>query len=562
MMKTRTIIICAMALLCCLGVKAQNPFKNLKKSDALVDVTFNGNSPTIVDFLTSYTKVGEDELRFVVAEEWDKYLKNKPLSQGVSFYVDQKSGYIRFDLDFDVAYPDEQLEQKICVEYCYWNCSDGTHKLFAENVGSIEKGKPAYAPFDGLYVYAYDNATEKLYEINQDLLGLDDEIRGKVTYALPKKGKDIDVFFHNTSKTTQGTLVWNGNGFSLSKQSSQTASKSNSSSSSSNTTPTKSTSSSSSNKANTSSNNSSSTANKSSSTSGETGSDSGSYDKMDVRFSNCWIELAESENMIKYHFDMNVTGGKGQSVMLLTYVEEQNSSRHKDKKGNEIKCEATYQIHYNNSTFKDKWLGISLNNFNPLPGTQKYFMEINAYHGTRKNILGSPSTYLSFTVSGDSKPMSSPKNWSKMKQGTSTICSGESAVICMAAKDGKMANGTNIGIYGNSIWDEQSWYFEPAGDGSYYICSATNHDYVLDVTKGVAADGTNVQLYKRNNTKAQRWFFEKCHTAPNNPKEDHDAYIIHTALNTNFVLDMDNSSNILIRTNYGSLSQKWRIDDL
>ena len=124
-----------------------------------------------------------------------------------------------------------------------------------------------------------------------------------------------------------------------------------------------------------------------------------------------------------------------------------------------------------------------------------------------------------------------------------------------------MANGTNIGIYGNSIWDEQSWYFEPAGDGSYYICAAANHDYVLDVTKGVAANGTNVQLYKRNNSKAQRWFFEKCHTSPNDPKMDHEAYIIHSALNTDLVLEMEDK-NILIKTNYGSLNQKWRIDDL
>lgn len=78
-------------------------------------------------------------------------------------------------------------------------------------------GAKAQDPFKDLYIYAYDNATKKLYMIDQELLGLGDDIRGEVTFALPLKGKDIDVCIINGSEKIQKKLVWNGKGFNLSK---------------------------------------------------------------------------------------------------------------------------------------------------------------------------------------------------------------------------------------------------------------------------------------------------------------------------------------------------------
>lgn len=39
---------------------------------------------------------------------------------------------------------------------------------------ATQDGKAIITQFEGLYVYAYDNATKMLYMIDQDLLGLDD----------------------------------------------------------------------------------------------------------------------------------------------------------------------------------------------------------------------------------------------------------------------------------------------------------------------------------------------------------------------------------------------------
>lgn len=52
------------------------------------------------------------------------------------------------------------------IEMCYWNESDGKHKLFADNRWSFEKGKPILGQYDGLSFYRYDHATKKMARCN------------------------------------------------------------------------------------------------------------------------------------------------------------------------------------------------------------------------------------------------------------------------------------------------------------------------------------------------------------------------------------------------------------
>lgn len=205
-MKHGAIMICAVALLCCLNANAQDPFKDLTKGDAVV--TFK--VPDIQDFVTTYLSTSEDELHGTVANEWNNYLKNGKAGKGVTFTVDKKNGYIRYEMDYDIAYPEDKTGEKSCVEYCYWNCADGLHKLFAENVKLTRNGEPEFAQLTGLYIFVYDNATQKLYRVNQTLLGLGGDVTaGEVTFDLPRFGKDIEMYANGTHKK----LVWNGKGF-------------------------------------------------------------------------------------------------------------------------------------------------------------------------------------------------------------------------------------------------------------------------------------------------------------------------------------------------------------
>lgn len=211
-MKTRLLFLTSVTMILIAIIpnvtKAQDPFKNLTKNEAVR--TFK--VPDIVDFVTVYLSDTEDELRGSIAPEWQKYLKNEKLSKGVTFTVDKKNGYVRYEMDYDIAYPEDKTGEKSCVEFCYWNCADGLHKLFAENVYLTQKGKPIFTEFSGLYIYAYDNATQKLYMIDQDLLGLGEETHGMVTFGLPRQGKDIDLTLSDGSKKK---LAWNGKGFTL-----------------------------------------------------------------------------------------------------------------------------------------------------------------------------------------------------------------------------------------------------------------------------------------------------------------------------------------------------------
>lgn len=205
-MKTRMLLLASATMILMAIIpnvaKAQDPFKNLTKNEAVR--TFK--VPDIVDFVTVFLSETEDELRGSIAPEWQKYLKNEKLSKGVTFTVDKKNGYVRYD------WFDKETNEKSYVEYCYWNCADGLHKLFAENVCITINDKPVFTEFSGLYIYAYDNATQKLYMIDQDLLGLGEETHGMVTFSLPRQGKDIEVTDANGSKKK---LAWNGKGFTL-----------------------------------------------------------------------------------------------------------------------------------------------------------------------------------------------------------------------------------------------------------------------------------------------------------------------------------------------------------
>lgn len=210
-MKHKAIIICAVALFSFLGAKAQDPFKGLTNNEPVA--TFK--VPDIVDFVTTYLSTAEDELHGTVAEAWTNYLKNEKPDKGVSFTVDKKNGYIRYEMDYDRAYPEDKTGEKSCVEYCYWNCNDGLHKLFAENVYLTQNDKPIFTEFSGMYIYVYDNATQKLYMIDQDRIGIGEDLHGETTFALPRKGKDIEVLMDNDGKKVQKKLVWNGKGFDL-----------------------------------------------------------------------------------------------------------------------------------------------------------------------------------------------------------------------------------------------------------------------------------------------------------------------------------------------------------
>ena len=96
---------------------------------------------------------------------------------------------------------------------------------------------------------------------------------------------------------------------------------------------------------------------------------------------------------------------------------------------------------------------------------------------------------------------------------------------------------TQQGYYGGL---SQKWCIKPAGNGQYVISSAMDCSMVLDVSGGVAQNGSAVQAYSDNGTAAQRWSFVTpgcTQVVPNG------VYVIKSAMNQNYVLDIDGASD-------------------
>ena len=181
-----------------------------------IQVNYQGAKPTIKDlgwaFLEYYVDEGEedmvDESSRAIKLAWINQRDGVQLNEGETLTIDEKNGFVLYEW--------REEENSLRIEMCYWNESDGKHKLFAYNVSSFMNDSYSPGQFDGLVFYRYDNATKKMsfcdetgFEVEY---GTDDG--GWVSYALPRTGKDIIVTTWYKDRTVQRTLKWNGKTFS------------------------------------------------------------------------------------------------------------------------------------------------------------------------------------------------------------------------------------------------------------------------------------------------------------------------------------------------------------
>ena len=169
-----------------------------------IRVNYKGAKPTITDFVTAYLSQEDDEEMISgIREDWESHQQGKALSNGSSFTVDVKNGFVRYDR----RYTGNTYSY---TELCFWNCKDNSHKLLGINRGCLEKGKPVTAQFTGLKFYTYDNQTKRMSQTLNSELGASVDVRPVVTYALPQAGKDIMATIHAQQGEVQILMKWNG----------------------------------------------------------------------------------------------------------------------------------------------------------------------------------------------------------------------------------------------------------------------------------------------------------------------------------------------------------------
>ena len=205
------------ALLACftLGLSAQ----------VAIPVTFQGEKPTISDLAWAYVNYestpaeGEeeeeecaDESASAVKSAMTRQRANEALDPGETLSIDLRNGFVLYE------WKDVDSDTRLRIEMCYWNESDGKHKLFACGTYYFDGDQYSAGQFDGLTFYRYDNAAKTLtwtddigFEVEY---GTDDD--AWVTYDLPRSGKNITVnYWYGNGTHKQKTLQFDGRRFSF-----------------------------------------------------------------------------------------------------------------------------------------------------------------------------------------------------------------------------------------------------------------------------------------------------------------------------------------------------------
>lgn len=191
-------------------------------------VTYKGKAPNIGDFLSFLLAQDEtSEILWRLDIAWNHYLRNEPQEPCDQFEIDLKNGYLRWTMNTNLCDVYEDTDEMIYFELCYWNCSDGKHKIVAENVVAMEDGKYYDNQYSGTLFYVYDNATHQMYNADNSILGTDIDAstfekskfktckpmtksdETEVT-RLPQQGKDVIVELYRGNQVATVCLVWDG----------------------------------------------------------------------------------------------------------------------------------------------------------------------------------------------------------------------------------------------------------------------------------------------------------------------------------------------------------------
>lgn len=198
-------IVSAIILSCLtLSLMAQNGIK----------VNFKGSKPTVADFVwAAFPSLNYEDEEESGDRPWKalenamkRYREGLPQEEGDKLTIDTKNGYILLERVYD-----EYEDLVFRLEVCYWNESDGKHRLIAfNNMASCSQDGPCVTEVSGLDFFRYDNATKRM--VRCDPPGF--EIDYGCNYKLPREGKDI-VFikWNEDGSTSQMKLRWDGRQF-------------------------------------------------------------------------------------------------------------------------------------------------------------------------------------------------------------------------------------------------------------------------------------------------------------------------------------------------------------
>jgi len=180
-----------------------------------IKVNYKGAKPTITDFVwAAFPSLNYEDEEETGDRPWralqnamERHRKGLPQEEGETLTIDSKNGYILFEQVYN-----ENANHVFKLEICYWNESDGKHKLIAfNNLASLTDGRPCLTETSDFCFFRYNNATKRM--VGCEPPGF--EIIYDGIYELPRVGKDIIHTQWNEDGTTKKKILkWNGRRFS------------------------------------------------------------------------------------------------------------------------------------------------------------------------------------------------------------------------------------------------------------------------------------------------------------------------------------------------------------
>jgi flagellum-specific peptidoglycan hydrolase FlgJ len=162
---------------------------------------------------------------------------------------------------------------------------------------------------------------------------------------------------------------------------------------------------------------------------------------------------------------------------------------------------------------------------------------------------GASDPYTTSQLSG-----SSMVTVTDIESGVYKIVSAADGTKAVTVQDGSLTIGSNVDLETDTSSDEQLFYVENRGDGTYEFTSIYSGQ-VLDVTNFGTEDCSNVEQYPSYDTSNQHW------TVKSTGNGDNSFYLVGEG--SAKVLDAaggaTDGANIQIFTNWGNANQTWQL---
>ena len=184
--------------------------------DFSFEVVPAGQKAAFTDIVTAILNQEETGDEYAeMRKTWEKFRKGQPLPKGKSIQMDAQNNHLIYmDSWVEEGGSDKSSHQ---IELCCWDCSDGIHRLVAENTVDIRGGEPVCGQFSGLTFYLYDSETGRMeFEYASDLKAdfeIPEDTHLLVYKLLPSEGA-VECKCYARGGLVTRRLTWNGEKFS------------------------------------------------------------------------------------------------------------------------------------------------------------------------------------------------------------------------------------------------------------------------------------------------------------------------------------------------------------